>query len=306
MNEQATPRRKGGSPALIALIIILSLIAVGMVIWLIYTNKDLNNLKSEKEQMRIELQTEVDSLLAEHNRTKEEYGILADSLLVKDSIIQADAKEIKNLLNYKWEYYKVKKKVSRLQEIAQGYVRQMDSLYRVNQALKDENIQIKRIYEQEVAKTEELNLIKDELTEQVSKASVLQTYDLRAEAIQVKWGGDKEKVTDKAKRVDQIKICFTLSENPILPHGRKNMFIRIARPDKVILTPSRGDDYSFLYQGEKLQYSIKKEVNYEGLAIEMCQYWQKRNASEEMMIGTYHVEIFAGDHVIGATSFSLR
>lgn len=306
MNEQITKPRQGISPGIIALIIILSLITVGLIIWLIFTNSDLGQLKTEKEQMRIELQNEVDSLLAEHNRTKEEYGMLADSLYAKDSVIQANAKEIKKLLNYKWEYYKVKKKVTKLQEIAQGYVVQMDSLYRVNKALKDENIQIRRTLEKEVARTEELTLVKEELTQQVTKASVLQTYDLTADAIQEKWGGDKEKVTDKAKRVDKIKICFTLSENPILPHGAKALYIRIARPDKIILTPSRGDDYSFMYQGEKLQFSIMKEVNYTGQALDMCLYWKKRNIEEEMMVGTYYVEIFADDNVIGATNFSLR
>jgi hypothetical protein len=306
MTEQSNQAKKRSSTGLIILIIILALISAGLVVWLLMTNSDLKELQDEKQQMKIELTTELDSLLAEHNRTKEEYGVLADSLKTKDSVIIANAKEIKSLLNYKWEYYKIKKKLSNLQEVAQSYVRQMDSLYRENQTLKDENIKIKQEYQQEIAKTRELTQIKDELTEQVDKASVLKAYNVSADPIQLKYGGKKEKVTDKAKRMDEIKICFTLSENKIVPKGEKKLYIRIAKPDKMILTPSRGDDYSFMYKGEKLQYSIMHEVDYQGSAADICLYWRKRSASQEMLEGTYHVEIFDDQSMLGATSFSVR
>ena len=39
---------------------------------------------------------------------------LADTLAVKDSIIQANAAEIKQLLGYKWDYYKANKKLNQL------------------------------------------------------------------------------------------------------------------------------------------------------------------------------------------------
>jgi regulator of replication initiation timing len=221
-------------------------------------------------------------------------------------LIRQNAKEIKKLLNYKWEYYKINKKVKKLQVIAQGYVRQMDSLYTENKILKEENIQITRKYNKQVAKTNELETMRERLEEKVSQAEVLQTYNLKAEGLQVKYGGSKQKQTDKAKRVNKIKLCFTLSENLILPTGDKKLYIRIARPDKLILTPSRGDDYSFDYQGEKLQYSIMKEIYYEGLAQDICLYWSKKSVKEEMSPGTYQVEVFEGDNVIGHTNFSLR
>lgn len=308
MNEQApqTTPQKSNKTVFIILIVVVALIAIGLAAWLYLTKDDLKQLKDEKEAFRIEMEAEIDSLLAEHELVKEMYGDLADSLSSKDSIIQANAKEIKKLLNVQWNYVKLKRKHDKLQQIAQGYVHQMDSLYRLSDSLREENIEITKKYESQIVKTNELEEVKEQLTEQVSKAAVLQTYSLTAEGIQLKWGGDKEKPTDKARKVDEIKTCFTLSENPILPHGIKKLYIRIARPDKLILTPSRGDTYSFMYQGEKLQYSIYKEVNYKGQAVDMCLYWKKRTEKEEMMEGTYHVEIFHGDNVIGHTSFSLR
>ncbi len=310
MEENSTKpeinRNKGNKNLFVILLIIALILMAGLGVWLMFTQSDLKELQAEKEQQRQMFIAELDSLMSEHNQVKEEYGELADTLQLKDSVIRANAKEIKNLLNYKWEYYKINKKFKKLQEVAQTYVHQMDSLYRENKALKEENVQIKRKYQEQVDITQELVDVQKRLSEKVEEAEILQTYNLKAEGLQMRWGGSKQKETDRAKRVDKIRICFTLGENSIVPEGDKELYIRIARPDKLILTPSRGDDYSFMYQGEKLQYSIMKEVYYDGTAQDFCLYWSKKSDKEEMSEGTYYVEVFEGDHVIGATKLTLR
>ncbi|MCK4406790.1 MAG: hypothetical protein KAV44_03875 [Bacteroidales bacterium] len=310
MNEHTKPPKnepvtvKKSSNTLKIIVGILIAIIVALAVWLVLTKSNLNTLLTEKENQRVELQSELDSLLTEHNSIKEEYGTLSDSLFVKDSIIQANAREIKKLLNTQWEYYKVKKKLRLLQKVAQGYVHQMDSLYRLNKELTNENIKIKREYQLELKKNVELTKVTGELTEKVEEASVLKTYKVTANAIRSRSGG-KESITDKARRVNKIKICFTLSENAIIPAGNKEIYVRIARPDNKILTKGRGDEYSFIYQGEKLQYSIKKSMDYQNKSMDICLYWTKRQ-TQEMTTGLYKVEIFEGDNVIGHAKFSLR
>ncbi|MCF8227690.1 MAG: hypothetical protein K9G58_04885 [Bacteroidales bacterium] len=305
-NTKLETNKKNNNKLFPILLIIAAVIAVGLAVWLIFTKSDLNDLQAEKEKQRQMFIAELDSLMSEHNEIKEEYGELADTLHVKDSVIRANAKEIKNLLNYKWEYYKINKKFKKLQLVAQTYVHQMDSLYRENKALKEENVQIKRKYQKQVDITEELVDVQKRLSEKVEQAEILQTYNLKAEGIQLRWGGSKQKETDRARRVDKIRICFTLGENNIVPEGDKELYIRIARPDKLILTPSRGDDYSFMYQDEKLQYSIRKDIYYDGTSQDHCLYWSKKSEKEEMKEGTYYVEVFEGNNVIGATKFHLR
>ena len=119
-------------------------------------------------------------------------------------------------------------------------------------------------------------------------------------------GAGKEKETDKANRVDKIKVCFTLGENKIIEPGTKELYIRIARPDKLILTKDRSDTYTFMYMGEKLQYSIKKLIDYQNLSMNLCLYWEKSYAQKEVMKGAYHVEVFYQDEVIGHTQFVLK
>lgn len=286
--------------------VFLILAVVGLVIWLSLTRSNLNQLLEEKELQRVELRQELDSLLNEHEKVKVAYGDLSDSLVVKDSVIQANAVEIKKLLNTQWEYYKVKKKLSQLQEIAQGYVRQMDSLYRVNEALTEENIAMK----QDIAELKDAKAAvekdREELTKQVEIASVLKAYNIEAGGIRLRSGGSKEVPTDKAGRIDKVKVCFTIGENAIVPAGERMVYVRIARPDKEILTKTKGDNYTFPFQGDTLQYSIMKTVNYENIPLEICLDWYKQYSSQDMLEGLYHVDIFADDNVIGHSTFTLR
>jgi hypothetical protein len=309
MNTQASPasnsQKKSGKMMFIALLIILALATVGLLIWNFSMKSDMKELLFEKELQRTELQKELDSLMFEHEQIKFEYGTLSDSLFLKDSIIQANAQEIRKLLDTQWEYYKVKRKLDLLQKVSQGYVRQMDSLYTVNRMLTEENQEIRQDLQQTRREYEQVNKDKKVLNEKVEQASILQVYALKATGIRDR-GSSKEKETDKANRVDKIRVCFTISENKIVEPGTKEIFVRIARPDKLILTKDRTDDYTFLYQGERIQYSIKKLIDYQGSTMNLCLYWDKGYKEKEIMNGTYHVEIFYENEVIGHSAFILK
>lgn len=288
---------------LYAILAIFALIIIALSIWLISAKSSLRVLQDEKEEQRVMLQRELDSLISEHNRIKEIYGTLADSLSLKDSIIQANAQEIKVLLDTQWEFYKVRRKLERLQVISQGYVRQMDSLHNVNRVLTEENERIKEEVVQERRRSQQLMRTKEELTEKVEQAAVFRTFNV--EVTGVRQRGRSETETDRASRVERIKICFTLAENSIIQPGNKNIYIRLAAPDSKILIKSRDDAYSFIYKGERLQYSIMEVVDYRNKDQEICVYWDKRD-TQDLRPGLYYIDIYEGDHQIGEANLLLR
>ncbi|MGP8329200.1 MAG: hypothetical protein ACT6FF_02620 [Methanosarcinaceae archaeon] len=296
---------KGGSNLWMYIVmVIMALGIVGVSLWLLSVKSTMNELLAEKEMQKTELKQELQTLLAAHEEIKIAYGDVTDSLQVMDSVIQANAVEIKKMLNFKWEYYKIKKKMSRLQVIAQGYVRQMDSIVTINQDLTEENLQIKEKIKIEKRKYRQLEEQTVVLTDKVDEASVLNVYNLKSGAMHKK-GGGKEIETDKIRRVDLIKVCFTLGENSIVEPGKRTIYVRIAQPDKKILVKKRSDDHSFVFNGETLQYSIKKEVTYENNALDICVRWHKRS-TQDLKPGLYHIDIFEGDNNIGHTTFALR
>ena len=117
---------------------------------------------------------------------------------------------------------------------------------------------------------------------------------------------NREEVTNKANRIDMMRICFTLSENKIAEAGKKTVYIRIARPDKLILVKGNDDIYSFIYNGQRIQYSLKKEIDYQNKAIDICVAWEKLDKKEPAMTGLYNIALFIDDYEIGQTSFTIE
>ncbi len=118
-------------------------------------------------------------------------------------------------------------------------------------------------------------------------------------------GSGKEVPTDKIKRTDRVKICFTLGKNSVIEAGVRTLYIRISKPDEEVLVKGRGEEYTFTYQGEILQYSIKEDVDYQNETQHVCFYWNRR-PSLDLPPGLYHVDVFDGDNVIGETTFVLK
>ncbi|HAQ64574.1 MAG TPA: hypothetical protein DCR43_01750 [Bacteroidales bacterium] len=290
---------------MLVILIIAALIIVVMVWKWMGMKGELAELAEIKEAEKISMQHQVDSLIVEHNRIKESYGQLADSLKAKDSIIQANALEIKKLLDTKWEYGKTKKKLDRLRLITQGYLHQMDSLYTLNRQLMVENEQMREEIQVEQRKARQLTKEKDQLNEKIVAGSAITAFNVGATGIRIR-GGKREEVTDKGRRIDKIKVSFSLAENVLAVAGKKTVYIRISDPNGKVLMKGRGDDYSFQYKEERLQYSIVEDVNYANQVATVVTYWNKLPLQEEFADGTYNVSLYLDDMLIGQTSFKVR
>lgn len=281
---------------------ILGLIIVALLAWLFIQRSHLTKLADAREVEKLELQKELDSLMTEHNTIKEIYGTLSDSLAAKDSIIQANAIEIRKLLDTQYEYYKIRKKMAMLQKVAQGYVQQMDSLYTVNRELKEENDRIREVVRTEQGRNQNLIKDKEELTQKMNQAAVLQAYGVTTKAFKMR--GKNSTETDKANRTDKLEICFTIGENSLIETGTKVIYVRITRPDNVVVTKTKYD--LFVFNGQEIPYSIREDINYQGKAMRVCVSWIKRDQDAPAMKGTYQVGVFFNDREIGQGSFELR
>ncbi len=287
---------------------LLGLLAIGLIVALVSRSSlksEKEALEAEKEMQRLDFQAEVDSLMKVHNALKESYGELSQELAEKDSIIQADAIEIKKLLDSQWDYNRIKKKVTQLQEISQRYVRQMDSLYTVNRELVAENERIREEYQNERRQNTNLTRQKEELTNKVNQASTMRISNYNAQAVRFK-GGGKETTTDRADRAERIRIDFTVAANELIQPGTKLFYVRIADPRRAIISKGSGDEYSFKANGETLQFTEKVRVNYDGKETAVRAYYVKPDAYE-LMPGTYFIDVYEeGGKVIGQTTVDLK
>lgn len=299
MEEQNTSSRKYK-----IYLSILALLLLVLLFWLFIQRSQLMKLVNEKEAQKIELQHNLDSLMTEHNNLKNSYGALSDTLKAKDSLIQQNALEIQKLLATQWDYNTIHKKFERLQKVAQGYVHQMDSLYTVNRELSAENDRIRQVVKTEQNRNQTLMKDKEELKEKMNQAAFIKAYDVTATPYKLKSGGSKEQVTDKASRTDRIRVCFTIGENPLVESGKKVIYVRIVRPDNIVVIKSKYDTFTF--NGQTLPFSLREDIDYQGKSKRVCIDWTKRDNDKSAMKGKYMVTVFADDTEIGTGSFDLK
>ncbi|MDR1113310.1 MAG: hypothetical protein LBL18_06100 [Bacteroidales bacterium] len=299
-SNQTNPLKKW-----VILLAILAVIFCATTLYFGFFAKPVYNVEFVKAQVEKEsLQSELDSLLAEHKRIKAEYGDLSEQLSEKDSTIMASAAEIKKLINSQGDYYKIKKQLARLQSIAQDYVTQIDLLYTENRALKEENTTIR----QTLTKTEEAKAVVESenqnLNARLSVAAALKAYNISSKAMYDKRSG--EVITEKATRTEKIRTTLLLAENSLIEAGNVNIYCRIALPgDGKVLTPGTGDAFTFTNDNKQLQYSCKATVNYKNQATPVSLTWDLR-PGDKAVKGHYIVQVFTDDIYLGETYFDLK
>jgi hypothetical protein len=304
MNDQETntnPLKKW-----VVLFTILSFVFLATTLYFGFFAKPVFNQEFIKTVVKNEyLQNELDSLLLDHELIKQEYGELSEQLFEKDSVILANAEEIKKLIADNADYKKIKKQLERLQNIAKEYVEDIDKLFTENKLLKEENRQIKVNLEETKKEVESFKNEKKELNQTISTASVHKAYNIYSRAIYFKNKNKDEVITEKANRVDQLKTTFILGANSLIPAGPVTIYCRIAVPEGRILTPGSGDTFAFDFLGEKLQYTAKKTVNYNNNAETVTIIWDLVEGDKAIK-GKYLVQIYTEESFLGETSFELK
>ncbi len=280
-------------------IALLLLVVAGLTVMLLTNRKSFNVERETSALANTQLQYELDSLLTAHNLIKLEY----DSILVdKDSIIMANAQEIQKLIAQQADYFRIRRQLNLLREVTKSYISDIDSLVSINQVLRAENVAIREEIQRVTVRSTELAADKEVLTSKVEAASALHAYQFSAEAIRIRTRG-REETTDRASRAEQIKVCFTIAENPIAPAGNIRVYMRIAAPNGNILRISDEDAQSFTHGTDTLQFSASAVVDYQNRATPVCLYWQRLTEFEP---GLYMVSLYTDEYKLGETAITLR
>lgn len=281
---------------------VLAVIVITLAVLWQTSRSTLKEVRQERETafaLNRELQFELDSVLDEYYLVRMEY----DSVLVeKDSIIQANAREIQRLIARQEDYYRIRRQLNLLRDITQNYVREIDSLYTENRVLKAENIQMREEIRQVQRRTTELSRDKAALETKVEVASVLRAYQIEPFPFRLR-GRGREDETDRANRVEQLRVCFVIAENPIIPKGDYDIYMRIADPYGSILRVSDDLAYSFVFQQDTLQFSVKDSFHYTNEQLYKCLTWHR---IEEFESGTYEISLYTEDYRLGETALVLR
>ncbi len=304
MNEQEEKKKKRG--LLLWILIALLMGTNGYTLWL---------LSKEKSRV-VEQKVVTETIIVERDNVKLDLVNLKkefENLQANDQLMQKDIDEkkarieelIKEAEKHKGDAYiiaKLRKETETLRDIMKGYVRTIDSLNTLNVALVAEKKTVLKQLDKEKEKQDVLVKEKEELKSTIAKGSILTCFNVNAKAVYFKRGGKKEVETGKARKMEKIKITFSLGENKIAKPGEKTVYIRIITPDGKEMAKSFDDSYKFTFNKSNGYFAGKETLNYANVEITGVTYCEGQG---DYVPGNYQIEITCDGAVIGSSNLKL-
>ncbi|WP_298238343.1 chromosome partitioning protein ParA [uncultured Algibacter sp.] len=211
---------------------------------------------------------------------------LIDSLKISET-------NVKSLWRYKSKYQSLQK--------------EMDVLLAQNDSLRVENSYLATSLDSTRVRLEERTIFTDSLlvqntalAEVVENAAVLSTVGLKGFGV-IERSSGKLIPTERASRVDKIRVCFTVAKNALVQSGDQELYVQVIDPNSNTL--GLNDQVQF---GEKtLNYSIISKFNYENSNLNICEFVVSKG-EDNFAKGRYVVNVFNQKDLVSSSEFTLK
>ncbi len=285
-----------------ALKILTGILAVALIALGIYTVKFYNEEKENKVLLQKEkavIEDELNDLIIKYDEAiatnqvmdqnlvdaRQRIAVLLDS--VKDAeanlvLISRYRREISTLRNEKDRLFKV-----------------VDSLSMQNRMLATVIDSTNMVLAQRVRQADSLSVTNQSLSTKVDRAAQLKVTSLKGDGVIVRNNG-KLVTNNRTRRIDQIRTCFTITENSLAQAGERDMYVQVYNPQNELV----GDQLAVQHEGGVMVYSAASRIYYENEELDVCIL--SNTDRDKLTAGNYKVYVYAGQNLIGTSSFDLR
>jgi hypothetical protein len=281
-------------------------IALGLLVVLFlgtgfYTSK----LYNETKENEASLTREKEQVMADLSTMAKQYDVaIADNEVSNERLEDArgriqglmDSLKIsQNSVSSLWRY---KKKFMALQD-------EMTVLMTENDKLKVENSLLASTLDSTTVQLAERTVFTDsllvqntQLAEVVENATVLQTTDLKGFGV-IERSSGKLIPTERARRSDKIRVCYTVAKNRLVGSGDKELYVQVLDPKNNVL----GSNEQIQFGDTFLNYSLISKFNYENRNLNICEFVAPNDDFEK---GRYIVNVFNNKELVSSSEFTLR
>jgi len=279
----------GLASMLVVLIIVLG--------WLLYDRKQEAVKLVEVTSEKFELIRDLEDLSREYDELRTDNDSMNAQLEARQEEIDNLIEEInRTRVSNAATINQYRRELGTLRDVLKSYIVQVDSLNQANIRLRQENIEARQQMMQVETQLRQEREVKEDLSARVELGSRLVVENLEALPI-----NRRGREINRIGRVEQIQVCFTLKRNAIAAPGMRHVYIRIKRPDQLVLASSA--ENIMMVDDEPLVFTSSREINYENVDIDACIYYDDDGS---LIPGNYNVEVYTDGYQIGLTQFSLR
>ena len=281
-------------------IVAIALAAVVVILGFLYFS-----LKTDSNKVKVALNQEKEAIISELEEYKSNYEeIIEENNIVNDKLIDAEEKiglyidsltnvnlDVENLLKYRNTSWRL--------------ANELKELKKENEILKQEKELLKNILDSTNTELSQIKFLSDSLlTKYKEKEGILEnaTYlgvsNLEGNGVIARSSG-KMIPTERSRRTDKVKVCFTVSRNILVEDGEKTLYVQVISPTKQTL----GENGEFIYEDEVVNYSLVSTFNYESKNLNVCEYLESEEDFEE---GVYKIKVYNKSKLLATSELKLK
>ncbi len=297
-----TPKRSNRNAIIIAILSIV-IVVQGIKIYLDtkekqQVNTDLTSTRQElatTEQRLREISTELDQKIAEITKLG---GNVTDLEKAKADI-EAELNRSRRATGQ--EIKALKDKVEGYEMLLKSKDDEIEKLQSVNKELLTENTTLKTEKNELGDSINRLSQSKDELATKVAIASQLKIENFRIVALNDR--GKERESPFRSRQIAQLKVEFNIAENDVAPVEGKKIMIRVIDENgQVLFDVARGSG-TFLLNGKEEFYTASQEILFDNTKQRLSFLYDK---GSEFAEGTYNLEVYADDYLMGNGEFVVK
>ncbi len=292
--KQAEKKANGG---LKAVMITMIIVALGLAAALYYVMTSKNKLVDELNQEKADLTEQIQALQSDYENLSSEYDSINAQLdSSREEIAQLVDRVKKTEATDRAKIRQYEKELGTLRSIMRSYITQIDSLNTLNHRLTEEAATARKEAEETKQINTQLTQQVEDLTSRVTAGSVLKAHNFVMYAY-----NNSDKITDKANRVVRFLVNLSLNENELAARGPVRIYVRVTDPDGILLSDGHGTTFTF--NGETLEATASREVDYQGKEVDLGIYV---NNVESFKKGIYTVNAYTTQAQLGHGELLLR
>ncbi|MBR4128313.1 MAG: hypothetical protein IKT92_02430 [Bacteroidaceae bacterium] len=220
---------------------------------------------------------------------------LANLLEIEQRRAEKLLKELKNVkATSSAEILRLKKELATVRAVLKDYIRQVDSLQRLNITLASERDQALAEAERTRKENTAISEVRAQLEEKVGIAA-----QLNATGISITPLKKNGKTAKRCKDIKTFSVDFTVTRNVTAETGNRMAYVRLMKPNNQLVNPAG----QFAYEDRNIDYSAAKAIEYDGQERKLQVYVP---VQEYLTPGTYHAYIFIDGQMIGSGSLEIK
>lgn len=281
------------------LIGILAILLIALTVFTIKLHFDNQQNTTNLEIQKMDIEEELEELLVNYNLAIEENRSKDGQLIEARNRIEQLLDSVKDMQANVDLIRRYRIEIGQLRSEKDALFRRADSLEIVTEVLRTERDSTNIALGESVKKVDSISMQNEALTQVVALGSALKISRLKGEGVLVRNNGNIVE-TDRSRRADKVRTCFTLNANEIAESGDKLLFIQVINPLNNVL----GEKSIVTFEDKVLTYSATSNVFYDKKELDVCVLV---NAAEDDLVpGTYYIHVFDGPRMVANSTIDLR